>query len=95
MFFYSHLAYLQAPNNYEIVTNYGMALNSQRRFNEAEKILLRANYINPRYDGAMLNLAVVYYNMGEFEKAKKWIELTYHNTELAKYYRHLIDQKLN
>ena len=95
MFLYSHLAYLQAPNNYEIVTNYGMALNSQRRFNEAEKILLRANYINPRYDGCMLNLAVLYYNMGEFEKAKKWIELTYHNTELSRYYRQLIDQKLN
>ena len=94
VFYYSEIAYCQTPFNYEIVVNYGMALNSQRDFDNAEKFLLKAYYLNPRYDGTMLNLAVVYYNMGKFEKAKEWIDRTYYNTDLIKYYRHLIEQKL-
>ena len=72
--FYSNLAYLQAPNNYEIATNLGMALNSLNKFDEAEKVLLWANYLNPRYDGALFNLAIVYYNKGEYFEAKRWID---------------------
>ena len=94
MVYYSNIAYNQAPNNYEIATNFGMALNTLKKFDDAEKILLWANYLNPRYDGAIFNLAIVYYNKEEYSKAKRWIDKVYYKSEVTDYYSGLIHQKL-
>jgi O-antigen ligase len=94
MVYYSNIAYNQAPNNYEIAANFGMALNTLKKFDDAEKILLWANYLNPRYDGAIFNLAIVYYNKEEYSKAKLWIDKVYYKSELTDYYSGLIHQKL-
>lgn len=88
-------AYKLTPYNYEVMSNYGMVLNSKRQYAEAAEVLLSANKINPRYDGAIFNLAIVYYNMGEYKKAKEWIDQVHFKSEMTDYYAGLISQKLS
>lgn len=92
---YSYSAYQKAPYNYEIVTNLGVALNANHRFKEAKKVLLESFRINPKYDGTLLNLAIVNYNQKNFHEAKKWIDMVSFKSRLTDYYSGLIHQKLD
>lgn len=91
---YSLKAYQQTPFNYEVVNNLGMALNAQKRFEDAEKVLLEAHRINPRFDGILFNLAIVNYNQKEYKAAKMWIDKVNFKSKLTDYYSGLIHEKL-
>lgn len=90
----SQRAYRSTPYNFEVVSNYGVSLNTQYRYREAEHILLQAHALNPRYDGAIFNLALVYYNLREYQKAKFWMDRVHFRSEITNYYSGLIHKKL-
>jgi len=93
-FEFSQKAYIQAPYNYEIISNYGMVLMANKKIKLAEELLIEANRINPRYDGAIFNLAILYYNDGQFEKAREWIDKVHYISEISHSYRDLIIEEL-
>lgn|GEM_PF-1413113 len=94
-YYYSRRAYFRAPFNYEVLTNFGAALNAVKNFDIAERVLLEAHRINNSYDGAIFNLAFVYYNKGEYKKAKLWIDRVDYESEKTEYFSGLIHEKLN
>jgi len=87
-------AFRLAPYNYEVLSNYGMALNASRQLDSAYAVLNTAHEINPRYDGAMLNLAIVCYNQQKYSEAKSWIDSIHFKSEITDHYGSLISQKL-
>jgi len=91
---YSEQAYKEAPANYEVMNNYGMSLNAQRRYEEARDVLLEANTINPRFDGTIFNLAIVYYNLQKYDSAKVWIDRVHFKSEMTDHYSGVIHKKL-
>lgn len=92
--FYSKKAYEEAPFNYEVVSNYGMSLNAQQRYDEARSVLLDAHAINPRFDGALLNLAIVHYNLQRYSEAEEWLDRVNFKSPMTDYYAGLIHKKL-
>lgn len=90
----SEKAFLQAPNNYEVANNYGMSLNAQKRYDEALNVLLAAHQINPRFDGIIFNLAIVHYNLQDYQAAKTWIDRVHLKSELTDQYSGIIHRKL-
>lgn len=95
LFEWSEQAYQEAPYHYEVVTNYGVALNEKRRLRDAETITLEAYRLNQRYDGAKFNLCVIYYNMGKYELAEQWLSEIEFKTPKTDYYAGLIHLKLD
>lgn len=93
-YYYSRRAYFRAPFNYEVLTNFGAALNAVKNFDIAERVLLEAHRINKNYDGAIFNLAFVYYNKGEYKKSKQWIDKVHYKSDKTDYFSGVIHQKL-
>ena len=57
------------------VHNYmGLISHEKGRFDEAIKHFEKALKINPRYTEALLNLSILYNDMGDYDKAKKLVE---------------------
>jgi O-antigen ligase len=95
LYYYSRRAYFRSPFNYEVLTNFGAALNAVKNFDLAERVLLEAHRINNVYDGAIFNLAFVYYNKGDYKNAKLWIDRVDYESEKTEYFSGLIHDKLN
>lgn len=67
--FESEQAYLLAPYDYEVLSNYGLALEKTKDAINAKKILLEALRINPAFEAAMMNLFILEYNAKNYSEA--------------------------
>lgn len=61
-------------NDYADIHNYlGLIAHEEGRYGEAIKNFKNALRINPRYTEAMLNLSILYNDVGDYERAKKLV----------------------
>ena len=65
---------IDAKKDFADVHNYmGLILHQKQLFGDAIKSFEKALKINPRYTEALLNLSILYNDMGEYDKAKKLV----------------------
>jgi len=85
LLFYSTKAYELSPYNYEVLTNYGYALERNRQPTHAKTILLESHRINPFFETTLVNLVVLEYNNKNYSEALKWLKLipNYENKHLS------------
>jgi Flp pilus assembly protein TadD len=67
-----------APNDVESMTNLGVALSAQGRYDEAIPIYHTALTIKPDHVNAQINLGVALMNKGEYEQAAMWLSDALH-----------------
>lgn len=73
LLYHSERAYQYAPNNYDVLNNYGYVLQRLQNFKQAEELYLKAYNINPNLEVAIINLTALEYNRGNYEKALHWL----------------------
>lgn len=61
------------PYNYQTLANYGYILERTFNYKDAEKVLLYAIEINPKYEPTLLNLSVLYFNQADYPQSLKWL----------------------
>lgn len=66
-------AYKLNPWSFQVINNYATALVKGDRFREAMPLFEKALAINPSFDDGKFNLAIVHYNLGEYEKSLEWL----------------------
>jgi O-antigen ligase len=84
---YSSMAVMLSPYDPEVLSNYGFALTRYGNQNEARQYLQEALRINPRYEGAWINLVVLDFNQKKYEDA--FLELTQIEDFEKKYPEHV------
>ena len=72
---YSELrkAYQNAPYNRNVLNDLGTIYTLQGKTNKAISYFLKSHSISPRFDEPILNLAVIYINLGKIETAKYYM----------------------
>ncbi len=71
--FESERAYLLSPYDYEVLSNYGLALEKARDKIKAKKMLSEALRINPIYEPALMNLFILKYNSKNYHEALTYL----------------------
>lgn len=87
---YFKKAYKLAPYNIQVINNYGSASEKNGNRERAKELYLEALQISPRFEDARLNLAAVYFNMKNYEKAFETIDKIPSNSENTRYQSYLI-----
>lgn len=67
-------AYKLNPWSFQVMNNYASALVQTNRFRESIPLFEQALKINPRFDDGKLNVSFAYFQLGEYEQARDWIE---------------------
>ncbi len=63
-----------APNNYEVNRNLGIVYGLSRQFDKSIPVLHKAIELQPNLAINYIDLAISYYNLGQEEKAKLWMD---------------------
>ena len=66
-------AYRLSPYDFEVLSNYAMVLIRNKQLTEAKTILIEAHKINPYSEQVLINLFIVEYNSGNYEKAYNYL----------------------
>lgn len=66
-------AYLKAPYNRNVLNDLGTIYTIKGKTNKAISFYLKSHKISPRFDEPLLNLAVIYINLGKIKKAKYYM----------------------
>jgi tetratricopeptide (TPR) repeat protein len=71
--FHTYNAYCISPYDFEVLSNYAVVLLKNKRLEKAKEILLEAYQINPHSEQVLINLFILEYNIGNYEKAYNYI----------------------
>jgi O-antigen ligase len=70
----SEAAYFLSPHDYKVLGNYGYILE-RKHYNQTARIILNeANRINPNYEPVIVNLSVLEFNNGNYNKSLDWLK---------------------
>ena len=75
LLYVSKEAYNLSPYDYEVLSNYGSALERTGNREEAREILKECLRINPLYEPALINSAVLEYNSRNYRQAIDYLKL--------------------
>ena len=67
-------AYQKAPFNRNVLNDLGTIYTLQGKTEKAIAFYLKSHAISPRFDEPLLNLAIIYINLGKFEVAKYYMK---------------------
>jgi O-antigen ligase len=87
-------AYELSPYDYEVLSNYGLALEKTGKRPEAKKILLESIRINPYYESSRLNMFILEYNSRNYREALHWLSSIPAYGEKYPAYASRLNQKL-
>lgn len=82
------------PYNRNVLNDLGSAYVVTQQTDSAYYYYREACRISPRFDDAKLNLAVVYFNQKQFEKADSCLKTLLHDSERRTQYQKLVDAYL-
>ncbi|MCI5059021.1 MAG: O-antigen ligase family protein [Flavobacteriales bacterium] len=83
------------PFSFHTLNDIGSASYAKGSIDSAIYYYQYAAQINPRYDDAKLNLVTVYMEQGDFEMAKQWNDLIYHNSPRRTKIKEQLDAHFN
>ena len=66
-------AYQLNPWSFQVINNYASALVKMGRYRDAIPLYEKVVGINPRYEDGKFNLAYVWYQVGDYQKAFEWV----------------------
>jgi O-antigen ligase len=71
--YHTYNAYCISPYDFEVLSNYAVVLLKNKQLTEAKTILLKAYNINPHSEQVLINLFILEYNIGNYEKAYNYL----------------------
>ena len=71
---YYEVAILLNKNSAQFQSNLGNALREEKRFIEAEKALLKAYELDPKFPSITLNLGFLHFDQGKFDQSQLFLE---------------------
>lgn len=72
--YHTQNAYSISPYDFEVLSNYAVVLLKNKQLTEAKEMLLQAYNINPYSEQVLINLFILEYNIGHYQKAYNYLE---------------------
>lgn len=72
--YHTQNAYSISPYDFEVLSNYAVVLLKNKQLTEAKEMLLQAYNINAHSEQVLINLFILEYNVGNYEKAYTYLE---------------------
>jgi tetratricopeptide (TPR) repeat protein len=90
------LALKHTPYFVRLLNDFASCLVQLKDFEGARDLYLQVMFINPKFEDGMFNLAFVYAQLSDFEKALEWVNKTKNNPEKREVFIQELDKmKLN